>query len=141
MKVQHFHVYSSIFVIAFLFAAFDVVAAQADDPKPDPREKLETAIPEGIKLLTAKEHKPFVEMFVAPADLKEITKKTPLDEFVKRFAEDKAPKLLKVLEEIKDTKPTLDKTGTRATYTLKENGDGKKSITFKKIEKYWYIQN
>jgi hypothetical protein len=130
----------SLLVLLFL-SAFDVSAAQAQDPKPDPREKLETAIPEGIKLLTAKEFQPFIEKFVAPDDLKEITKRTTVEEFAKRFGEEKAETLLKVLENIKDTKPTFDKTGTKATYTLTQTIGNKKTITFKKVEKYWYIQN
>jgi hypothetical protein len=46
-----------------------------------------------------------------------------------------------VLENIKDTKPTFDKTETKATYTLTQTIGNKKTITFKKVEKYWYIQN
>lgn len=128
-------------LVLFLLSAVDVTVARAEDPKPDPREKLETAIPDGIKLLTAKEFKPFIEKFVAPDDLKEITKKTTIEEFAKRFGEEKAATLLKVLENIKDTKPTFDKTETKATYTLTQTIGNKKTITFKKVEKYWYIQN
>jgi hypothetical protein len=125
----------------FLLSAVEATVVLAQDPKPDPREKLETAIPESIKMLTAKEFKPFIEKFVAPDDLKEITKRTTVEEFAKRFGEEKAETLLKVLEDIKDTKPTFDKTETKATYTLTQTIGSKKSITFKKVEKYWYIQN
>jgi hypothetical protein len=118
-----------------------VTPAVAQDVKPESREALETAIPEGIRLLEAKEYKVFVEIFVPPADLKKIIEGSSLEEFAKKFGERKAPRLLEILKEIKGTKPSLDDNGTEATFSLKEEKDGKKSITFVKIDKYWYIKN
>ena len=118
-----------------------VAPVVAQDVKPESRQALETAIPEGLRLLEAKEYKAFVEVFVAPADLKKITERTSLEEFAKDFGDRKAPLLLEVLKEIKGTKPSLDDNGTKATFALKEERDGKKSITFVKIDKYWYIKN
>jgi hypothetical protein len=118
-----------------------VTPAVAQDVKPESREALETAIPEGIRLLEAKEYKVFVEIFVPPADLKKIIEGSSLEEFAKKFGERKAPRLLEILKEIKGTKPSLDDNGTEATFSLKEEKDGKKSITFIKVDKYWYIKN
>lgn len=64
-----------------------------------------------------------------------------IHELISRSHPEKAATLLKVLEDIKDTKPTFDKTETKATYTLTQTIGNKKTITFKKVEKYWYIQN
>jgi len=129
-----------LLLISSLVFSF-VTPLVAQDVKPESREILETSIPEGIRLLEAKEHKAFVEIFVPPADLKKITEGTSLEEFAKKFGERKAPRLLEILKEIKGTKPSLDDNGTKATFALKEEKNGKKSITFVKIDKYWYIKN
>jgi len=117
-----------------------VVGLAAADSKADPREKPETAVPEGIRLLEAKDYATFLTNFVPPDDLKKITAKASLDEFAKRFGENKAPQLLQVLKSIRDSKPALDPSGKKATYELKEQIEGKKSIIWVKVDKYWYIQ-
>lgn len=128
-------------IVMSIVALVVVIPVFAEDVKPDPREKIETAIPEGIRLLEAKEYEAFVKSFVPPADLKKITEGTSLEEFAKKFGERKVPRLLKILEEIKDAKPHMDDTGRKATFALKEEIGRKKSITFLKVEKHWYIQN
>jgi len=127
-----------------IFAALVIaplVTAQTK-AKADPREKLDTAIPEAIRLLEAKEYETFLEKFVPPDLFKKITKETTLKEFATRFGKDKAADLLRVLKSIKDQKPTLDSKGTKATFKLKnEDKKGKDSISFVKVGKFWYIQN
>jgi len=114
----------------------------AEDAKAEAREKLDTAIAEGIRLLEAKSHEAFLRAFVAPADFKKITDKQPLADFATKFAEKKAAQLLDTLKAIKDAKPKLEENDTRATFDLpKELGGSKETITFVKIDKYWYIQN
>jgi hypothetical protein len=117
-----------------------VAGTAAPAPKADPREKLETAITEAIRLLEAKDYATVLKHCLTPDDLKAITEKIPLDEFAKQFGEGKADRLLKVLKSIEDVKPTLDKEGKTATFKLKEEADGKKTISWVKIGKYWYIQ-
>jgi hypothetical protein len=128
-------------LVTILITSIAAIGAFADDVATDPLETLETAIPEGIRLLEAKEYKVFVESFVIPSELKKIAAGTSLEEFAKTFGERKATRLLEVLQEIKDADPTLDETGTKATFALKEEEVGKESITFIKVEKRWYIQN
>jgi hypothetical protein len=118
-----------------------VISLATADSKADPREKLETAVPEGVRLLEAKDYSTFLKNFITPDDLKKITEKAALDEFSKQFGENKAPRLLQVLKSIRDAKPTLDPSGKKATYELKEPIDGKKTITWVKVDKHWYIQN
>jgi hypothetical protein len=112
---------------------------QADD-KPDPREKVDTAIAEAIRLLEAKDYAGLLKNFVPPDDLKMMTATVTIDEAGKRFGEGKAPRLLKALKEAKTVKPTMDGSGNKATFTFKESIDGKKDIVFAKIGKYWYIE-
>jgi hypothetical protein len=123
-----------LFLVAFSCVAL-VAASSAADAKADPREKLETAIPEGIRLLEAKEYAKFLKNFVSPDVLKKLTEKQTLEEFAKEFGEEKAARLLKALQTIKDAKPELDADGKKATYKLKE-----RPLIFVKIDKYWYIE-
>lgn len=111
------------------------------DKKPDPQAKLETAVPEAIRLLEAKEYASFLKAFVPPEDLKRITEKAPLEEFAKNFAEKKAARLLEMLKAIQDVKPELNEEGSEATFEAKEEIGGKKKLGFLKIDKRWYIKN
>jgi len=125
----------TVFTCAAAFAA----SSAADDATPDPREKLESAIPEMIRLLETKEYTTLLKNYAPPEVLKAITGKTSLEEVAKEFGEGKAEKLLTVLKSIKEMKPTLDADGKKATY---EGLKGEKSkIVFLKIDKYWYIGN
>ena len=69
------------------------------------------------------------------------TKKTPLDEFAKEFGEKKAARLLEILISVKDAEPVLDSSAMKATYKLDEPVGGKDSISFVRIDKYWYLSN
>ena len=129
----------SIRLMLISLIAFSFVNGGCGRRQTRPAEALETAISEGIRLLEAKEYKVFLASFVSPADLKTNTKEMSLEEFAKWFGVRKAPRLLEVLKEINYAKPTLDDTGTRATFALKEEIGGVKSITFVKVEKYWYL--
>ena len=129
-----------ILPISFLVFSF-ATAVFSQEVKPELREALETVIPEGIRLLEAKEYKVFVELFVPPAELKKIAERTPLEEFAKQFGERKSPQLLEALNEIKGAKPRLDDSGTKATFALREEMGKKRTITFVKVDKHWYIKN
>ncbi len=117
-------------------------AAQAQD-KPDPRSKLETAIPDAIRLLEAEEYVNLLKQYVAPDDLKKITEKASLEEFAVRFGEGKAEKLLAVLKAIKDSQPELNAEGTLATFTFPEELQvgSRNKIEFAKVNNLWYIKN
>lgn len=128
-----------IFLVAFI-AMFAWVATSATATA-DPREKVETAVAEGVRLLEAKDYPTFLKNFVKPDDFKRLTEKMSLEEFATGFGEGKAEPILKVLKSLQDTKPELDATGTKATYAIKEALAGKREITFTKVDKYWYIEN
>lgn len=111
------------------------------EDKPDPRENLDTAIPEAIRLLEKKDYEGLLKGFVPPEVLEKITADKPLPDFAKSFGEKKAGKLLKVLSAVKGTMPTLSEDKALATFELKEPVEGKSDIKFQKIDKYWYIKN
>ncbi|RCS44597.1 hypothetical protein DTL42_16865 [Bremerella cremea] len=127
-------------LVSFLLLAFAAVA-WGEDAAADPRETLATAIPEGIRLLEAEQYEEFLTKFVSPADLKMITARKSMDEFVNSFNERKAARVLKALKAIEGTKPKLDAAGTKANFVFKQEIDGKKSLTFVKVDKYWYLSN
>ncbi|HMP01898.1 MAG TPA: hypothetical protein PKD86_10740 [Gemmatales bacterium] len=126
--------------MALCLVAVSIGFVTADD-KPHPREKLDTAILEGIRLLEAKEYAAFLKAFVLPEELKQITESVSMEVFAQQFGERKAPRLLEVLKEVKGAKPAMDPQGAEATYELKEEIAGKKKITFIKSGKLWYIKN
>ncbi len=109
--------------------------------KGNAQEKLETAIPEAIRLLEAKEYATFLKTFVLPDDLKKITEAIPFDKLVKDFSMEKADVLLNILKGIKDARPTLADDGKKATYPLKKGTAPKDAIHFVKAGKLWYISN
>jgi hypothetical protein len=119
-----------------------VAAACTAEPKADPRQKLETAIPEAIRLLEAKEYETLLKTYIPPDELKKINEEGALPKILKGFEADKAIDLLRILKEIKDQKPTLDANGMKATFKLKETEKtGRDTITFVLIDKLWYIGN
>lgn len=126
---------------AVAFGLLTTFAYAADPPDADPQEELATAIPEAIRLLEEEEYVTFLKNFVPPSDLKKITDKRSIEEVAEGFGEKKAPQLLEVLNSIKDAEPTLDDDEKKATYALKKPLGSKKSISFIKIEKRWYLQN
>ena len=128
---------------AALMLSVAVCGLATGEDKPDPREKLETIIPLGIKQLEAKDYVKFLKTFVNPEDFEQITKNVSAEEFAKRFGEDKSAGVLKVLKSIKDAKPTLDKDGKEATFDIKKEDqvNDKPTIVFVKKDKFWYIRN
>ncbi|MFO0814319.1 MAG: hypothetical protein U0796_13925 [Gemmatales bacterium] len=127
-------------MIALVFFACIALNAQADD-KQTWREKLETAIPEGIRMLEAKEYVPFIKAMVEPDQLAKLTENGTVEEFAERFAKRKAADLLKVLKDIKGRTPSMEENGTVASYEVNVEGFSKKAIKFRKVDKYWYIVN
>lgn len=105
------------------------------------QEKLETAIPEGIKLLEAKEYVKFLKAFVEPPHLQKLSEQGSVEDFAENFGKTKGPQLLKVLQNIKGRTPTLEEEGTKATYEVSVEGVSKKTITFRKHGKTWHIAN
>jgi hypothetical protein len=105
------------------------------------QEKLETAIPEGIKLLEAKEYVKFLKAFVEPAHLQKLSEQGSVEDFAENFGKTKGPQLLKVMQNIKGRTPTLEEEGTKATFEVSVEGVTKKTITFRKHGKTWHITN
>ncbi len=128
-------------ILAVLVGVWGCAALAMAQEKADPREKLETAIPEAIRLLEAKEYETFLKTFVAPDDMKKCLKDGSLAEFARNFAEDKAANLLLILKAIKDQKPALDAEEKKATFKHEIKSAAKDVLIFAKVEKFWYIQN
>ena len=119
------------------------IARAEDKTKADPREKLETAVPEAIRLLEKKEYKTFLKQFVSPKALERMLKdeELTLEELAAKFAVKKTDPLLDVLKAIEKVKPTLQDDGKTAKFYLPKPGIVNMSIKFYKVGKYWYIGN
>ncbi|OHB74747.1 MAG: hypothetical protein A2Z34_06395 [Planctomycetes bacterium RBG_16_59_8] len=128
-------------VLVALCASVALFVGAVEEGKTDPRENLETAIPEAIRLLEAKEYVTFLTNFVNPDDFKRFTEGTTVDAFAKHFAGGNAEFLLKALQSIKEAKPTMENDGKRAVYEIKEKINGRDKLVFVKVEKFWYIEN
>jgi hypothetical protein len=129
--------------MAMTIVACSLAAAglKAADEKPNPQASLETAIPEAIRLLKAKEYAEFLRNFLSPDDVKKLSAGGSLDAMAGKFGEQKAPRLLKVLGSLKGADLSVDEDEQIATFKLSEPVEGKNSIRFKKIEGRWYLLN
>jgi hypothetical protein len=133
-------------LVALAIILLAIRAVNADDKSANPQEQLETAIPEAIRLLKAKEYKTFCETFSAPDDLKK-AKSSPYisyDELLKDFENQKAANVLLALERAKDIKPELSNDGTSAKYVLSDekfSGPRSRELNFIKVDNLWYIKD
>jgi hypothetical protein len=107
-----------------------------------PREHIDTAVVEGIRLLEAEDYEGFVSAFVKPDDLL-IVAPTPdaLAAHAKDFGANRAASWLDALRDIRGRTPVLDAAETSATFVLARPLAFKQTLTFVKIGKYWYIGN
>lgn len=113
---------------------------QTPTAKADPRENLDTAIAESIRLLEAKEHATFLKTFIEPEML--ASRRDTFEEFVASFAGERADRLLAMLKHTRTLKPVTSAEGTIATYQPDPNaGVGTRSLRWEKTGKYWYIAN
>jgi hypothetical protein len=127
-------------MLATIFACALAVNVIGQEAKPDPRENLETAIPEAIRLLEAKDYLALIKHFVHPDDLKKLEEqgKSP-EKLAEQFGEKKAERLHAVLKEIKDKKPELNDDGSQAVFKVDDKPGG--VIRFHKSGKLWCIRN
>ncbi len=129
-------------LLAFVFTMLTFsVTVFAQETKPNPFEKLETAIPEGIQLLEKKEYVKFLSNFVTPSELVKIQETMKLEDLAKMFGGSRGADMLKAFKEIEKAKPELSDDGKNATYKLKAPIGNKDQITFVKIKKLWHIKN
>ena len=113
---------------------------QAPAAKVDPRENLDTAIAEAVRLLEAKEHAAFLKTFIEPSML--ASRRDTFEEFAASFAGERADRLLAMLKHARTMKPAMNAEGTIATYQPDPNaGVGTRSLRWEKTGKYWYIAN
>ncbi len=124
-----------------LALSLSLIRSLSAEDKPDPRESLDTAVPEAVRLLEAKDYEGLLKTFVAPKELEQIVEKGDLKDLAKSFGGNKAERLLKVLQAAKGLMPTYNDDQTLATYKLPEKIESKGEIRFQKIEKLWYIKN
>lgn len=124
-----------------LITCFAFAAVAPADEKPDPRESLKTAIPEGIRLLEAKEYATFIKRFATPDQVKKITEKQTIEEAADVFGKGKAEELLGVLKHVRDKEPAYNDEKTKATFEIDKEINDRGKIQFEKVGRLWYITN
>ena len=133
----------SVLAVAVLLVLGLGVTIQTKE-QPDAREELATAIPAAIRLLNEEKYEDFVRSYMDPKEIDRFDEEQ-LKTFVEGFAVRKAPRILKILKAIEGKKPELDEKGGTATFEhgLKIGPEDAPSSTiiFKKVEKFWYIEN
>ena len=132
--------HAMLLALVFTMLTFSV-SVFAQETKPNPFEKLETAIPAGIQLLEKKEYVKFLSNFVTPSELVKIQETMKLEDLAKMFGGVRGADMLKAFKEIEKEKPELSDDGKNATYKLKVPIGDKDQITFVKIKKLWHIKN
>lgn len=125
-------------ILAAAFSATLGLQQSATPARPDPREKLDTAIAEGIRLLETKDYVKFLSTFVPPEVL--AARGKSIEEFAAEFSQGRAVEALAALKYIQSSKPAMSADGTSAFYEISPPPErGPRSMTWSKIGKYWYI--
>lgn len=128
-------------MLATFLASFISLSVISQEAKPVPRENVDTAVKEAIRLVEAKEIATFIMQFAHPDDLKKILKGKTIEELAEQFSAQKSANLLLALKDIDGKKPELSEDGTQAMFKvdLKTAPGGR--IVFQKSGKLWYIRN
>jgi len=122
-----------------------VVAAKPATPAPsgpDPRAEVKTALPEAIRLISAKDYSGFIKEFMPPSAAKAsgmtAEQMASMVAMAPQAGESFA-KLLPALQAVKDLTPTMDASGNKATYTLNPPIGDIKDLNFVKEDGLWYL--
>jgi plasmid maintenance system killer protein len=99
--------------------------------------ELSARIDKGIELIEAKKYKELIETLSSPRTMQRFKEKGDLEATAAGF-EKKAGELLKILKEAKTQKVLLAPDGNRAGLM---DANGKRTITFDKVDGVWYLGN
>jgi hypothetical protein len=117
-----------------------VVAGEAQHSTSADYNDLASVIAEGTRLIEEKKYSEFLKRFMTPDELKKALGRGNLEDISAEFGKSAGAEILNVFKQIEKLTPTLDQTGTKATYQLAGEGvRGKTEFKFLRIEKVWYI--
>ena len=122
-----------------LILVADSAARTAQDAK-NPRRDPVTAIAEGIRLLEKQDYVVFLQSFVRPDDLKEMTAGRTIDAVAREFGETRAAKALALLKAASTMTPVVNAEKTRADFKFAKPVEGEAVLSMRKIGDYWYIR-
>lgn len=109
----------------------------------NPRQQLDSAIAEAIRILETGDHIQFVKTFLYPADLQSMLQDGSMDELVADFSDQFAERLLETLKTVRTQHPVISGTENEAiaTFMLEPPVGGNAIIEFAKVGGYWYIKD
>jgi len=131
----------SIVLLVTALTLLSQTQGNAEDKKPDPREKLQATIDYGIRLIEKKKYRELIEDFCHPDDLKDLRRVEKINDVVVSLQGKKGQVLLIVLKDIKDKEPRYNSEKTKATFPVDVEGTSQEQIVFEKSEKHWYLRN
>lgn len=130
-----------LYLFAFMIFVSIMACKTIQKSQQQARTKIETAIPDMIKMIESEEYTELFNTYVNPKDLKQMTQKQPLNDLIKNFVENgKSEKLLNILKHAQTVKPIYNETKTSAVYK-KETISTKKDLILIKQNGFWYIIN
>lgn len=135
------HVKERVMITAalMLILASGSVAQTGQDAR-NPRRDPVTAIAEGIRLLEKQDHVVFLQSFIRPDDLKEMTAGRTIEAVAKEFGEKRAAKALTLLKAASTMTPVVNAEKTRADFKFAKPVEGEAVLSMRKIGDYWYIR-
>jgi DNA-binding PucR family transcriptional regulator len=113
-----------------------VAAQEADDPRRDP----EKAVVDAKRLLEQRSYAQFMQQYIPPDQLKEITGDRSVNDVAAAFGARYASTVLAGLAEAVTMEPVLNDSGTRATYRFERPIGGRTAMVLRKIGDYWYLE-
>jgi hypothetical protein len=123
-------------------------------PEPEPQADLNECVARTLKLLEAKDVGGLVKTLMPPDEIQKMIasgQAASVEDIVAQFSQmpnldDRIQQLRRTLEAVKDLKPEMNSSSTKATYEVDPSidgynspGDRKNVLTFTKVGGYWYM--
>lgn len=116
----------------FLFVLLVVAGLSACAKSPEQESK--AAIKDMISLLESGKAREFMDQYANPGMVKTMKAAGMYDRAVSNISKNRMQAMVKSLKSMLESKPEISKDGMTAVYK-----DGRRKVTFKKIENRWYL--
>ena len=128
--------YRLCLLVGGLYLLFGGHNAIAEEP-----QSLPATIEQGISLLENQKYEAFLIRIPVPEELERMRKNRSMEEIARTFSKQHAPRLLGMLNQIKDEKPVISDEGRRAEYNVDWKNFSRKKLVFLQISGRWHLHN